>query len=834
MQLPALLSVAEAAALQQKLQGATQTRMLQEMLAAVETLTPQQPLILLIEDLHWSDHSTLDLIASLARGHEPARLLILATYRPGHMLGGSHPLNNVIHELYAHQLANELPLRFLTEPHVTDYLHQRFPDHTFPPDFARALQQRTEGNPLFLTNVLEEWVNQGVLSQNDNVWTLQPHLEAVVSTIPATIRHLIATQSEYLLPEEQHVLEVASLAGLKFSSGAIAAALQTDIMTAEEWCAGLAARQQFLRPAGVSQWPDGMTTERYEFLHALHQQFWHERVHLGRRQQWHLRIGEHQEAAYGDRTSEVASELAVHFEEGRDFRRAVYYHTQAADNAARRYAPQEAVAHLTKGVELLGHQPDTPERMQQELALRTTLGISLQTIRGYGNSVVEQAYTRTRELCQQVREPAQLFRALFGLWQLHHVRAEFTASGALADQLLSLAHRTNDTDLFIEAHGATGVGLFQRGEFAVARTHLERSVALYEPERHHAHTLTYGQNPWVASQGYLAETLWFQGYPDQALRAATLALAATPGLAHPFTQAFALAQILYIYKYHGNVAEVRNHTDTLHAVVRTHAFPFWEPVVEVNAGWALSEQGQLLEGIERIRQSVAIRQRLGTTVRQPYYHAVLAEVYGKTGQSAEGIHLLNDALTIANTSRERNWEAEIYRLKGELVAQSGIWGPASPQAKQKSKACPACASAAGTGEHSRRVKVQKSKIPSNPQSLTLDSPAAGEQEAEGYFLKAIEVSRQQQAKSLELRAAMSLVRLWQQQALAQKAQDKGARARTGAQATRTTQHEARTKLAEAHQMLSEVYNWFIEGFDTTDLQEAKALLTELSHEGIGN
>ena len=772
MQLPTLLTTSEAEALQQKLQGATQARMLQEMLAAVETLTPGHPLVLSIEDLQWSDYSTLDLLAILARGHEPARLLIIGTYRLGEMLSNGHRLRKVVRELYAHQQASEVALGLLNASHIGEYVQQRFPHNTFPATFAPVLHQRTEGNPLFLTNVLEDWVSRGVLIHDEESWKLQANFEAVVSEIPNTIRHLITTQSEQLLPEERRVLEVASLTGIEFSSAAVAAAQQTEVLEVEEWCAGLASRQQFLRPAGVSRWPDGTMAERYGFLHALYQQFWHERVRLGQRQRYHLRIGERQEAAYGERAGEIAAELAIHFEEGRDYPRAVRYRSQAAENAIQRYASQEAVVHLTKGLELLNHHPDTPERTQQEFALRATLGISLQTIQGYGNPVVEAAYTRAQELSRQIGEPAQLFLVLYGLWMFHLSRAEHNTAHDLGEQLLSLAHRTHDSGLLIEAHATVGVTLVYLGELQRARTELEATLTLYDPQQHRGLAFVYGQDPRIACGGYLSQVTWLLGYPDRARQRSEETLRYAQDFAHPISQAYALNECALFYQLVHNTSVVQRLAEELLAFSQQHKFSFWELAAVSLQAWLLTEQGQPATSIAQLRQGSSVRKATGTALRLPYYQGCLAEAYGKNNQPEEGITLVERALAVIASTGERWWEAEIYRLKGELTLQKGTRD-----------------SGLGTSSPSPQAPSLK---PQDPREVA--------QEAEGFFLKAIDIARTQSAKSLELRATMSLVRLRQQQG----------------------------KKKKAREMLAAIYGWFTEGFDTKDLQEAKGLLETLA------
>ncbi|MSQ48363.1 MAG: hypothetical protein EXR78_08290 [Deltaproteobacteria bacterium] len=789
VQLPALLGTDEFAALKRELQGTTHERMLREMSEGIEIMTQQRPLILLLEDLQWCDYSTLALVAALARRPERARFLLIGTYRPSALLSPDHPLKSGIQELRIHDLCTELALPPLSQDDIATYLQSRFAGRALPPTLPQVLYHRTEGHPFFLVTVVDDLVTQGLLVQTEQQVLVYGDIDAIVRQIPDSIRLLLTHQADRLLPLECRVLEAASVIGAEFATASLAAALAMDSEEVEEWCAGLAARQLFLRPAGFSEWPDGTASERYRFVHALYQQLWHERTGMIRRQRWHYRIAERHEVAYGNRTEEIAAELAVHFEQARDYARATRYLTQAAEGAIRRCAHEEAVTHLTKSLELLRTLPDTPERTQQELALHTTLGISFQAVRGYGNPLVEQAYARARVLSARVHEPEQLFPVLFGLWQLHLVRAEYSIARTQGDQLLSLAQRSHNPALLTEAHGLVGVTLFHLGEIGAAQSHFEEGMAVYNPAHHRSLAKTYSQDPWVACRSYSAHVLWLLGYRDQALTRVQEALHYARELGHPFSEAFALHDEMFIHQLSDNASAVCAEVEVLLAFAREHGFQHWELAAHGLRGWALAREGESVVGLGLMREGSGVRQNMGSNLRMPYHHARMAELYGQSERPDEGLNQLEKALSIMTTTGERWWEAEIYRLKGTLTLQKGTRGwelGAGEEEGQKSKACP---------ELRRRSKSQKSKV-TVTRPLTLDPQG----EAEACFLKAIEVSRHQQAKSLELRATMSLSRLWQQQG----------------------------KKQQAHTMLFEIYNWFTEGFDTKDLQEAKALLKELS------
>src|SRR5262249_47814599 len=341
----------------------------------------------------------LEWLAFVARRQERARVLVIGTYRPVEMLTDGHPLKRVTQELFAHHLGKELPLSRLSEADVIAYLALRFPEGVLPTRLGQVLYQRTGGNPLFLASMVQDLISRGVLLQGqDERWAFQGTVAELGTWTPESVRHLLARQRERLLPDAQRVLEAASLAGLEFSAATVAAALEVTVTQVEAQCGRLAEQQQFLRHAGISEWPDGTRAARYGFLHALYQEFWHERVSVGNQQQWHLRMGERQEVGDGRRANEIAVELALHFAEGREYRKAIHYLHQAGENAVRRSANQEAISHLTTGLELLKTLPDAPERAQQELDLLMTLGPALIATKGQASPDVEHTYLRMRAL----------------------------------------------------------------------------------------------------------------------------------------------------------------------------------------------------------------------------------------------------------------------------------------------------------------------------------------------------------------------------------------------------------------------------------------------------
>ncbi|MGE0822785.1 MAG: AAA family ATPase [Candidatus Binatia bacterium] len=769
--LPSLLTPAEHPEVQRYVVGATPQRMLREMANFLGALTTTRPLVLVLEDLHWSDPSTVALLAYLARWAEPLRLLLIGTYRPSEVLGQDHPLATVQAELQGQGLSRALPLPLLTATAVTAYVAQRISQEVEMDLRAQAVYQRTEGNPLFMVAVVDEMLAQGTGDVQNGTDYDGLAFVPLPGSVPERLRQLVSVQMTRLARPEQRVLEAASVTGEQFAAAEVAAALIEEDVEIEEYCDHLVRQQQFLRRAGVSEWPDGTVTGRYSFSHAVYQTLWQERVTAGRWRRYHQLIGERKERSYGAQAREIAAELAVHFEEGRDYHKAIRYLQQAGENASRKSAHREAIALFTKGLALLKHVPNTSGRTDQELRLQIALGAPLMLTKGYAAPEVEQTYDRARQLCYQVGETSQLFPVLRGLWQCYLVRAELQTADELGEQLVRLAQRINDPTFLLEAYHAWGTTLYFQGECAPAREYLEQGITLYDPQQHSALAFLYGYDPGIGCLSRAACALWLLGYPTQALRRSHEALARAQNSSHPQSLAFVLlfACVVCLLRREGQRAWKL--AEAMVSCSNEQGFAFYAALGTIFQGRALTERGQEETGVALMRQGLVAHQATKAELSRSAWLAMLTEGYQRTEQVEEGLRALDEALTAVDTLGERWYEAELYRLKGELTLQSRVQGLGS-----------------------RVKKSRKSKV-SRPQALVPDPDG----EAEACFLKAIEVAQKQQTKSWELRATTSLARLWQQQG----------------------------KQKEAHQRLADVYLWFTEGFDTKDLQEAKALLEEL-------
>lgn len=711
LELPSLVPVASREALRQEVAGTSRERMLREMAHALEALTLETPLILLLEDLHWSDYSTLDLVAYLARRHDPARLMVVGTYRPVEVILGDHPLKGVKRELQAHGRCHELPLEYLTEEAIAQYLSARCPDHQLPVKLARLLQRRTEGNPLFMTTLVEYLIEERVIIDQRGHWRLQGGLGDVETRVPENIRQLIEKQIERLTPDERKVLEGASVVGRECSSVAIAAGLSEPATWVDEHCEALVRRHQFLLPARVVELPDGTVTARYEFRHVLHLEVPYNLLPSLRRSQIHRRIGDVGERIYGERVGEIAAELAMHFEQGQDPARAVKYLALAAETAAHRSAHHEAEALARRALQALDTQPETPERDRHELGLRILLGISLMALKGFAAAEVEQMYRRALELCARHGAAAEAFRGQWLLGLFHYFRGELQSAHDTAASLLALSAGIAEPTHVIEGHRACGVTLVDLGRFAEALEHFDKVSTLYASARSGPGVTFAGQDPLVVGESFAARALWALGYPDGALQRARRGVALATALSHAESLVIAHYFATHVHQLRGEVAAVRTSAETVIALAGKYELQVWLAFGLIHHGWARAEQAETEEGIDEIRRGLATYEATGAKLWRAHFLGLLALALARGGRATEGMAAVTEALALVRGTGENYCLAELNRLAGELLLLNGG-------------------------------------------SLT---------DAEEWFKQSLAVAREQRARSLELRAATSLGRLRQLQ-----------------------------------------------------------------------
>jgi predicted ATPase len=689
----------------------------------------RQPVLFIVEDLHWTDPTTLVFIALLLDQTPTASLLVLLTCRP-HFQPAWH-LRSYLTEITVNRLSHAQVEQIVTR--IID-------GKTFPAEVLQQILTKTDGVPLFVEEITKAILESGQLKAVDGHYELTGSLSTF--TIPATLQDSLMARLDRLV-SAKGIAQYAAVIGRQFAYDLLSTVSQLDETTVQREL-GRLVEAEIVYQRGV---PPQAT---YVFKHALIQDAAYHSLLKSTRQNYHQRIAQVLEAQFPEIAQAQPELLAHHYTEAGLIEKAVHYWYHAGQRAGERSAHVEAISHLRQGLALLETLPETPEHIQREVDMLIALGVSLSATKGHAAPEVEQTFLRAQHLCEHLEAPHQLFPVLYGLWNHYLVRAELQTAHTLGEQLLSLAQQVQDPMMLVAARCALGATLLSLGAVAAALTHYAQGMALYDSQQHRAAAFLYGGDAGVVwYHTHAAQALWLLGYPDQGLAQSQQAVTLAQQSAHPFSLSSALCTAACFHQFRREVRAAQERAEAAIVLAKEQGFPYWRAFSALLRGWTLAQQaGQAQEGIEQMTQGLVAHRATGAELGRPYWLALLADVHGITGQPEAGLAVITEALPLVDTTGERVWEPELYRLKGELLLQQNS-----------------------------------------------DNQA----EVEHCFHQAIAIAQNQQAKSWELRAATSLARLWQQQG----------------------------KRQEAHDLLALVYHWFTEGFDTTDLKDAKALLDEL-------
>jgi class 3 adenylate cyclase/predicted ATPase len=701
---------------------------LETIVAILLELAERQPVLFVLEDLHWTDPSTLELLNLVLDQTPTASVLVLLTCRPYFQPAWHH-----------RSYLTEMTLHRLSHAQVEQMVAGVTEGKTFPPAVLQQIITKTDGIPLFVEEVTKAILASGQLKALDGHYELMGSLSAFA--IPATLQDSLMARLDRLVTAKA-VAQYAAVIGRQFAYDLLSTVSQLDETTLQREL-GRLVEAEIVYQRGL---PPQAT---YLFKHALIRDAAYESLLKSTRQQYHQRIAQVMEEQFPETAEAQPEFVAHHFTEAGLTEKAVHYWHHAGQRAVARSAHVEAIAHLRQGLALLQTLPETPAHIQRDVDMHIALGASLVATKGYAAPEVEQTYTRAQHLCEHLDKPQQLFPVLRGLHTYYNVRAEIQTAHALGEQLLTLAQQSQDSAMLVAAHRVLGTTLFYAGAIADAHTHFAQGIALYDFQQHRASVFRYGEDTGVLCSSYAALALWYLGYPDQGLTQTDKALTLVQQRMHPFSLGHALSLAAMFHQFRRAVRCTQERAEAAISLATDQGFPSWMAFGSLLRGWALAQQGPVKEGIEQMTQGLMTYRATGAVVYQPYFLALLAEAYGTMGQPEAGLTALAEALTLVDTTGGRWYAPELYRLKGALLLQLN---------------------------------------------------ANNQAEAENCFHQAIVGAQSQQAQSWELRAATSLARLWQQQG----------------------------KRQEAHDLLARVYGWFTEGFDTADLQEAKALLEALA------
>jgi class 3 adenylate cyclase/predicted ATPase len=631
-----------------------------------------------------------------------------------------------------------LSLQRLSRAEVTLFIGRVADGKSLPRAIVAEIVAKTDGVPLYIEELTKSMLESGLVAGAD----ASASMSMASAAIPATLQDALMARLDRLAPVRE-IAQIGAALGRDFSYEMLAAVAR---MPAHELEAGLDRLVEAELLVRYGEPPDA----HYRFKHALIRDAAYATVLRSQRYQLHAQIAaviKEQVPAVVTTTPEI---LARHYTEAGLVQEALPYWLQAGQRANARSAHVEAIAHCTNGLEILKTLPDTPERAEHELALCLALGAAFVATRGYAAMEVAHVFSRARELSARVGDTLQRFRTLAGLFVYYEVRAVLRTAHELAQELLAVADNEHDPEFRVRADSGAGQVFFLRGDLQTARMIFERGIAAYDPRRHHPQTIGHWQDHGVTGLSFLALTLALQGHLDQARETSRRALALSEELSHPYSRTFALYFAAWLHALLQERPQAGERAEAAVALAAEHGFAIFAAAGTVLRGWAYATHDHAPEGLAELSRGLDAFRATGAEFLRPHQLALLAEACQHHGRDEEGLTALADALVLVDKTDERWWEAEVHRLNGE-----SLWRQANPNA----------------------VKVEL------------------------CFQKALGVARHQEAKSLELRATVSLSRLWQ---------------RLG-------------RRAEAYDLLARIYGWFPEGFDIPDLQEAKALLGELAH-----
>jgi class 3 adenylate cyclase/predicted ATPase len=610
-------------------------RTLDALTTHVLAMARRSPVVLIVEDAHWIDPSSWELLEQVVSRIVDAPVLLLISHRPDF---------NADWARFAH--VTSLTLSRLSRSQGIEMVHAAR-GLELSEGVIRQILERADGVPLFLEELTHAVIESGNLLEN--------------ASIPETLQDLLMERLDRL-EEAKDIAQVGAVIGREFSHSLLASV----VLKTEEELSPLLGR---LVDSGLVYCRGSLPEIDYTFKHALVQEAAYDGLLKSRRKQLHARIASVFEQRFPERVETEPELLAHHHTEAGNVEKAIGYWQRAGERAIRSSANQEAIVQLSKGLAQIQSLPDTPERARWELACQISMGGAFIAARGYGAPDTAKAYIRARELCDQLGATKLLFPVLYGQWVHHAVRAEHRKAQRVADQFLELAESQQDAAPLLVAHRCIGLSHLYRGEPAMAHPHLEQTLSLYDIEAHSSLAYSYGQDPRASTQGWMSWVLWHQGYPDQALKSAKVGLENARALKHMHTIANTLGYSLtMIHQFCGDVSAADEDAGALVALAEEQGFVMWRALGTVIQGWAMVERGETEAGMSRIRDGIFRSQDTGAQFLQPHSLTLLAEALARRRQWQDALAVLGEARDFGISTGGRWWEAEVYRLEGEILS----------------------------------------------------------------------------------------------------------------------------------------------------------------------
>ena len=694
------------ARVREEVPAVSQERMKRELGALLQDLSRQRPFVLFLDDLHWADVSTIDMLNYLAGRFDQMHLLVVATYRPADMALTQHPFLAVRDELRAHDALEEIALKFLEPADIERYLAVMFPQHRFPPTLAALIHEKTEGNPLFMADAVRYLRDSGSLVEKDGTWILaRPEADAF-HEVPASIRSMIARKIERLDDVNRRLLLAASVQGHEFDSAIISEATDMDPADVEERLEALEHVHVFVKRITEHEFPDLTLSLKYQFVHVLYQNALYASLQPTRRASLSGRVARALVGHLRGEHAATAGRLGALFEAAREFGPSAHYFLEGARHAVALFAFREALSLAERGLAVLRGMPEGPERMQHELGLQMIRGLALRMMKGWASPEIEPVFSRARELCHQLGDAAELFPVLWAITLFHAIKGDLRQYRRGADDLMAEAERSGNPAFLMAAHHLLGVCLEFAGDIAESSRILDRGRELHEPRRHREYTAMFGLDPGMIARAMSSRPLWILGYPDRAAARARETLQLARSQRQPMTLVFALLVTQGIHLVRGEAAEALAIGEEVVALCRDYGLPQEREWSRAFQAAALAALGRLDEGIEQLTDSLAVQQSIGAGLVRSAFLAVLADLSRAAGMVDAGLRAVEEGFAYAARSGEGGYVAELHRAKAEL--------------------------------------------------LRLTNDEAG---AEASFKDALNYARAQQAKSFELRAATGWARL---------------------------------------------------------------------------
>lgn len=640
----------------------------------LERIASERPLLLLLDDIQWSDQGSLNLLFHLGRRLSDQAILVVGAYRPAEILvdwqGGPHPFALVRSELKHLSGGGEINLDGTGEEdgrQLVDAILDSEPNR-YSPSFRDALYRQTNGHPLFTLELLQQFKSQGdIWRGDDRHWIDRDEIQWIA--LPARVESTIEGRISRLPSRLRHLLDIASTEGEDFTAEVLAEVTTLPLTDVIRYLSrDLDQRFGLIRATAVNR-SGPVPVSRYRFRHILYQQYIYSVLDPVQRSHLHGRVGTALERLFGDQLEPVALSLARHFEISLDLGKSVDYLQMAGDEAKASFAYLEAIKLYSHGLELWEKLSAKEQRPQQAMELHLALGSPLIMTRGWADESVEKTFRQASVLCSMLGDSERLISSYWGLWSYQLVRAQHDLATQQGERIMALARQLDDPDLILIGSWTLGISLFWRGEFAAARGHLEQAVSLYNPDRHESLTHVFGQNPGATCQCFLALTLWMTGWPDQAVVACELGQTLATD---SFTSALAHVIAANVRLFRGEERLSLEETQAAFEIANEMEFSYWLAFCTSLNGSALARQGERETGLQLLEVGLAAMETSGSELARSLFVLFIVDSLILTGEETRAMTLVDEAIALIERNGEKAFHSELLRFKGNCLAKSDL------------------------------------------------------------------------------------------------------------------------------------------------------------------